>query len=103
MNCPSPNLHLPTQVYPLIGIFGYFGVVPWIVQHPDIGSILQNSELIRTEIETYQNPVEVGGYSSELAVTGAESSSVFSACDKTCGCMSGNVSDHQCRNHTLVH
>ena len=53
-----PNPHLPTQIYPLIGIFGYFSIVPWIAQHPDVVNFLHDSGLTWTEIQTYQNPVE---------------------------------------------
>ena len=48
-----PNPHLPTQVYLLIEVFVYLGVVPRRVQHLDVVSILQDSELIWAEGQSY--------------------------------------------------
>ena len=59
MNCPSSQSSSSNLGISSNWDLCYFGIVPWIVQHPDVMDVLQDSELIQTEIEAYQNPVEV--------------------------------------------
>ena len=108
---PSSHPHLLTPGCPLIGVCGCFGNLPWIVQYPNV---LDYSELVGTEIQAYQNPVEAQSILQNWQWLGLDLLQCYQhvmmllqcswyVMTLMAVCLAITLFDHLCQNYILVH